>query len=106
MSKDLNLTVPILASIFTAKVIADTVAKPLYKYQLKGKMLPYLDPEPEVNIKGHRYVVDYYCVEHWQTVKYLCTGKILSELCEPNDVFIIDEKWEKMLMCTVLFHSG
>ena len=72
MSKDLNLTVPILASIFTAKVIADTVAKPLYKYQLKGKMLPYLDPEPEVNIKGHRYAFNYHCV------RILTNGKIIT----------------------------
>ena len=54
MSEDLNLIIPVLISIFTAKVIADAMASPLYKYQLKSKMLPYLDPDLKVKLKGQR----------------------------------------------------
>ena len=54
MSEDIDLTVPIMLSIFTAKIIADLLSKPLYKYQLKGKMLPYLDPEPDIQLEGNQ----------------------------------------------------
>lgn len=52
MSKDIDLTVPILVAIFVAKVVADIVSHPLYFYQLRGKMLPYIQPEPEVSVHG------------------------------------------------------
>ncbi len=53
MSQDMDLVVPLMIANFIAKVVADMLAKPLYKYQLDAKALPYLDPELEVTIDGH-----------------------------------------------------
>ena len=50
MSHDINLTVPVLVAIWVAKLVADVFSKPLYKYQLDGKSLPYLDPDPNLVI--------------------------------------------------------
>ena len=49
----MDLVVPLMIANFIAKVVADMLAKPLYKYQLDAKALPYLDPELEVTIDGH-----------------------------------------------------
>ena len=46
MSHDINLTVPVLMAIWVAKLVGDVFSKPLYKYQLDGKSLPYLDHDP------------------------------------------------------------
>lgn len=53
MSQDVDLVVPLMISNFVAKLVADMLAKPLYKYQLDLKALPYLDPSLEVAIGGH-----------------------------------------------------
>ena len=52
MVGDINLVIPNLISIFAAKMIADQLSKPLYKYQLDFKVLPYLDQEPRVLVAG------------------------------------------------------
>ena len=52
MSHDTNLTVPVLIAIWVAKIVADVLSKPLYKYQLDSKALPYLDQDPTVVVDG------------------------------------------------------
>ena len=52
MSHDLDLTVPVLLAVWMAKIVADIFSKPLYKYLLDGKSLPYLDQEPTVVLDG------------------------------------------------------
>ena len=52
MGNAIDMTVPVLVAIWVAKIIADLLSKPLYKYQLDGKALPYLDSDPMVPIKG------------------------------------------------------
>lgn len=53
MCNDLDLAVPVLVAIWVAKTIADLLSKPLYKYQLDRKALPYLDNEPVVPVGDH-----------------------------------------------------
>ena len=53
MSQDIDVVVPVLVANFVAKVVADMISKPLYKYQLDSKSLPYLDPELTIVIDGH-----------------------------------------------------
>lgn len=52
MSQDIDIVVPVLMANFIAKLIADILSKPLYKYQLDSKSLPYLDPNLTVVING------------------------------------------------------
>ncbi len=52
MSQDINLIIPVLVAVFVAKMFADLLSKPLYKCQLEGKSMPYLDQEPEVVVSG------------------------------------------------------
>lgn len=56
MVGDINLVVPNLISIFVAKMVADQLSKPLYKYQLDSKVLPFLDQEPRVLVAGKQWV--------------------------------------------------
>ena len=56
MAQDIDLVVPLMIANFVAKIVADMLAKPLYKYQLDMKSLPYLDPSLEVAIDGQLYV--------------------------------------------------
>ncbi len=74
MSQDMDLVVPLMIANFIAKVVADMLAKPLYKYQLDAKALPYLDPELEVTIDGHVWVqlVKYFGVLAWQGLSNKC----------------------------------
>lgn len=51
MVGDINLVIPILISIFISKMTADQLSKPLYKFQLEGKALPYLDSDPTIVVK-------------------------------------------------------
>jgi len=51
MVGDINLVIPILISIFVSKMTADQLSKPLYKFQLEGKALPYLDQDPRIVVK-------------------------------------------------------
>lgn len=51
MVGDINLVIPILIAIFTSKMIADHLSKALYKFQLEGKALPYLDSDPKIVVK-------------------------------------------------------
>ncbi len=48
----MDLVLPLLIANFVAKIVADMLAKPLYKYQLDMKAMPYLDPTLEVAIDG------------------------------------------------------
>ena len=66
MSQDVDLVVPLMISNFVAKLVADMLAKPLYKYQLDLKALPYLDPSLEVAIGGHVWVFPI-SSESWRT---------------------------------------
>ena len=52
MEQDIDLTIPALMAVFVAKVTADLLSKPLWKYQLHSKALPYLDVEPIVAVNG------------------------------------------------------
>ena len=52
MANAIDMTVPVLVAIWVAKNIADLLSKPLYKYQLDGKALPYLDSDPVVSVNG------------------------------------------------------
>ena len=52
MVGDINLVVPVLIAIFVSKSIANKLSKPLYKYQLEGKSLPFLDSDPQIVIQG------------------------------------------------------
>ena len=52
MVGDINLILPVLIAIFVSKTIAGKLSKPLYKYQLEGKALPFLDTEPELVVHG------------------------------------------------------
>jgi len=56
MVGDINLVIPILISIFVSKMTADQLSKPLYKFQLEGKALPYLDQDPRIVVKKRLYV--------------------------------------------------
>ena len=53
MGNSIDMTVPVLIAIWVAKVIADLLSKPLYKYQLDGKSLPYLDSAPVIAVNGN-----------------------------------------------------
>ena len=53
MSHDIDIVVPVLIANFVAKLVADMISKPLYKYQLDIKSLPYLDPELTIALDGH-----------------------------------------------------
>ena len=52
MCHDINTIIPMMISIVIAKFIADFLSKPLYKYQLEGKSLPFLDQEPRIPVNG------------------------------------------------------
>jgi hypothetical protein len=52
MVGDICLVVPNLVAVFVAKTVADRFSKPLFRYQLDSKSLPYLDSEPQVFIGG------------------------------------------------------
>jgi H+/Cl- antiporter ClcA len=56
MVGDINLVVPNLIAIFIAKMVAEQFSKPLYKYHLDAKVLPYLEQEPKVIVAGKLYV--------------------------------------------------
>lgn len=57
LSRDLNVTIPILFAIFVAKLTGDAFSKPFFKYQLEMRNLPFLDQEPEIVYKGQMYVI-------------------------------------------------
>ena len=48
MSGDIDLAIPVMITIFVAKLVADTLSKPLFMYQLDAKLLPFLAQEPRV----------------------------------------------------------
>ncbi len=52
MTQDIDIILPLLFANFVSKVLADFLSKPLYKYQLEMKALPYLNPELEVVVDG------------------------------------------------------
>jgi len=52
MTRDINIVIPLLVTIFSSKLIADFLCKPLYRYQLQLKALPYLEPTLKVVIDG------------------------------------------------------
>ena len=57
MVGDINLVIPILISIYLAKMTADMLSKPFYKYMLDAKTLPFLEQDPEVVVGGEMYVL-------------------------------------------------
>jgi chloride channel 7 len=52
MSQDINMIIPVMITVLVAKWTADNICKPLYKFQLDGKSLPYLDQDPVIALKG------------------------------------------------------
>ena len=52
MSRDINIVLPLIVANFVAKCFADLLSKPLYKYQLEAKSLPYLDSELIVSLEN------------------------------------------------------
>ena len=56
MTQDIGIILPVMLAIFVAKLVADLLSKPLYKYLLDIKSLPYLDPDPVIVINNEEYV--------------------------------------------------
>lgn len=52
MSNDIDLVIPCMITIFVAKMVADTLAKPLFMVQLDAKLLPFLAQEPRVVVEN------------------------------------------------------
>ncbi|ELT90364.1 hypothetical protein CAPTEDRAFT_205673 [Capitella teleta] len=52
MSGDIDLAIPVMITIFVAKMVADTISKPLFMYQLDAKLLPFLAQEPTVVVQN------------------------------------------------------
>ncbi|KAK2151911.1 hypothetical protein LSH36_346g01010 [Paralvinella palmiformis] len=52
MSQDINMVIPVMLSVLVAKFTADDICKPLFKFQLEAKSLPYLDHEPRIALQG------------------------------------------------------
>ena len=52
MVGDIALVIPNLIAIFFAKMVADQLSKPLYKYMLDSKVLPFLEQDPKVLVAG------------------------------------------------------
>ena len=48
MAQDIDMILPVMVAIFVAKLVADILSRPLYKYLLDIKSLPFLDAEPVV----------------------------------------------------------
>jgi len=80
MVGDINLVIPNLIAIFVSRGVADQLSKPLFKYQLDAKVLPYLDQEPKVLVAGKQYVtpIDFQLVVlFWLT----CLCQLLLVCC-------------------------
>ena len=52
MSQDINMVIPVMISVIVSKFTADDICKPLFKFQLEAKSLPYLDHEPRIALKN------------------------------------------------------
>ena len=48
MSGDVDLAIPVMITIFVAKMVADIISKPLFMHQLNAKLLPFLAQDPTV----------------------------------------------------------
>ena len=48
MSQYIDLAIPVMITIFVAKLVADFLSKPLFMYQLDAKLMPFLAQEPRV----------------------------------------------------------
>ncbi|CAD5124729.1 DgyrCDS12999 [Dimorphilus gyrociliatus] len=64
MSQDIDFVIPVMISIWSAKVVADQLALPLYKFMLNIKSLPYLDAEAEVVIDNEIVNLELYKASH------------------------------------------
>ncbi|ELT90363.1 hypothetical protein CAPTEDRAFT_205672 [Capitella teleta] len=53
MSSNLDLIIPIMITNFIAKLMADSLAKPLFVNDLDAKLLPFLAQEPIIAVNDH-----------------------------------------------------
>lgn len=52
MSGDIDLIIPVMITTFVAKLVADTLSKPLFVHQLDAKALPFLAQEPKFVVRN------------------------------------------------------